>query len=235
VTELKTPALDRLLEVLSSPLAAELDRLVQDTRRTLEQEFEGRLQAALHEAQSTAATETEARLAEAVEQAKAGAQRKVGEELELQFKQRLEEALSQAKNEVSSERATLEQEVARWRVFAEAQLELLAATSQADVLSRFLNLTEPFAQDLALYIVKSGGLALWKTRGNTSFPDIISQETRDPDSYFKLIQVRGKTVAAVYAAAPFKPDGLDFLGTLLEREIEMFGLKLRLTPSKPNV
>lgn len=235
MTELKTPALDRLLEVLSSPLAAELDRLVQDTRRTLEQEFEGRLQAALREAQSTAATETEARLAEAVEQAKAGAQRKVGEELELQFKQRLEEALSQAKNEVSSERATLEQEVARWRVFAAAQLELLAATSQADVLSRFLNLTEPFAQDLAIYVVKSGGLALWKTRGRASFPDIISQETRDPDSYFKLIQVRGNTVAAVYAAPPFKPDGLDFLGTLLEREIEMFGLKLRLTPSKPNV
>jgi hypothetical protein len=42
-------------------------------------------------------------------------------------------------------------------------------------------------------------------------------------------------VAGVYAAAPFKPDGLDFLGTLLEREIEMFGLRLRLTPSKPNV
>ena len=235
MTELKTPTLDRLLEVLAPPLAAELDRLVQDTRRTLEQEFEGRLQAALREAQITAATETEARLAEAVEQAKAGAERKVGEELELQFKQRLEQALSQAKNEVSSERATLEQELARLRVFALAQLELLAATSQAEVLSRFLNLTEPFAQDLALYVVKSGGLALWKTRGSTSFPDIISQETRDPDSYFNLIQVRGNTVAAVYAASPFKSDGLDFLGTLLEREIEMFGLRLRLSPSKPNV
>ena len=80
---------------------------------------------------------------------------------------------------------------------------------------------------LALYVAKSDGLALWKSKGDGVFPQIISKETTDPDSYFSAIAIRGKTVAALCAAPPFKFDALDFLAAALERAIEVFGLKLR--------
>src|SRR5206468_11619925 len=50
-----------------------------------------------------------------------------------------------------------------------------------------------------VYVIKADGLALWKSRGDGAFPEIISQQTTDPESYFRAITVRGKTVAAVSA------------------------------------
>jgi len=52
--ELKTQALERVLEALSPALTAELDRVVQETRDALEQEFQERLQAAVREAEAAA-------------------------------------------------------------------------------------------------------------------------------------------------------------------------------------
>src|SRR5439155_26824683 len=84
-----------------------------------------------------------------------------------------------------------------------------------------------------LYVAKADGLALWKHRGNGAFPEIISQQTTDPESYFRPVVVRDKAVAAVCAVPPFKPEALDFLAASLERAIEVFGLKLRAPVPKP--
>ena len=61
--ELKTQALDRVLEALSPALAAELDRLVQETRdlarqetqEAMEQEFQFRIQSAIRETETAMA------------------------------------------------------------------------------------------------------------------------------------------------------------------------------------
>ena len=63
---------------------------------------------------------------------------------------------------------------------------------------------------------------------------MISHQTTDPDSFFRPVVVRGKTVAAVSAVAPYHADALDFLVNTVERAIEMFGLKLRSTIQKPS-
>jgi hypothetical protein len=68
---------------------------------------------------------------------------------------------------------------------------------------------------------------LWKSKGNGAFPEIISQQITDPESYFRILSVRGKTVGAICAAPSFKAEALDFLAASLERAIEGFGLKLR--------
>ena len=143
---------------------------------------------------------------------------------------KLEAVMNQFKNEWSVERTKLQGEVERWRMFAEAQRQLGEASSQPEILSRFLRLGQPFAEGLAVYVTKPDGLGLWKSKGAGAFPEIISQQTTDPDSYFRIISVRGKTVAAICAAPSFNADALDFLAASLERAIEVFGLKLR-TPA----
>jgi hypothetical protein len=230
--DVKTQALDRVLEALSSSLAAELDRVVQETRELLEQEFQARLRAAVRDA------EEETR-------------RQVTAELEQQFGARLEAAATRLRNEAAEERGKfeaamndlknewsvelnkVEDERERWRIFAETQRQLAEATSQSEMLSQFLDLVHPVAQGLALYVAKSDGLALWKSKGNGVFPGIISRETTDPESYFRTLSVRGRTVGAICALPPFQAGALDFLAASLERAVEVFGLKLRTLAPKP--
>jgi chromosome segregation ATPase len=140
---------------------------------------------------------------------------------------KLDASIDQLKQEWSAERARLQQEVQRWRAFAEAQQQLSDASSQPEILARFLGLAEPFAGSIALYVAKADGLALWKSKGEGAFPHIISQQTTDPESYFRAISVRGKTVGAICATPSFKAGELDFLAASLERAVEVFGLKLR--------
>ena len=64
--ELKTQALDRVLEALSPALAAELDRIVDETCQALEQDFQKRLQAAVGEAEASFIASAEAQLIRAV-------------------------------------------------------------------------------------------------------------------------------------------------------------------------
>ena len=271
--ELKTQALDRLLEALSPALAAELDRVVQETRETLEQEFQKRLQAAVREAETStaaaAAIQSDRSVAEAKEatrkqvteelekrfnsklaetreatqrqvteelerrfnsklaETREATQRQVTEELEKQFSSKLSDTTAQLKGDASAERARLQEQLDQWRTFAETHAQLAEASSQPEILSRFLKLARPFAAGLGLYVAKADGLALWKGRGDGAFPDIISRETTDPESYFRTITVRDKTVAAVCGVPPFKSEALDFLSTSLQHAIEVFGLKLR--------
>src|SRR5206468_1284817 len=97
----------------------------------------------------------------------------------------LEAESKQLKDEATSERAKLQQELSEWRTLADLPDELSKASSQPEILMKFLRLTQPFAQGLALYVTKKDGLALWKSRGKSVFPDIISQDTTDPESYFR--------------------------------------------------
>jgi hypothetical protein len=233
--ELKTQALDRALEALSPALAAELDRVVDETRQALEQEFQKRLQSAVRDAEAATRSAAEAQLARAVADAREATQKQVTEELEKQFSSKLADTTAQLTSEASAERARLQEQLDQWRVFAEAQRQLAEASSQPEILARFLKLARPFAKALGVYVTKKDGLALWKNRGEGAFPEIISQETTDPESYFRTITVRDKTVAAVCAVPPFRSEALDFLSSSLERAIEVFGLRLRAPVPKPLV
>ena len=243
--DVKTPALDRLFEALSPALSAELDRVVQETKETMEQEFQYRLQTAAREAESAAASARQAEVQQAIEQAKEEMRGQVSAELEQHFNRKLEAATAQGRQELSeertkleaamtqqkdewtSERVRLQQELAQWRALAELPDELSNASSQPEILLKFLRLSEPFAEGLAIYVTKKDGLALWKSRGNYVFPDIISQDTRDPESYFRTLSIRGRAVGAICAPPPFKIQSLDVLATSLERAIEVFGIRLQ--------
>ena len=233
--ELKTQALDRLLEALGPVLSVEIDRVVSETRGALEQEFQQRLEAAVRDAEDAARNAAGVQLQRAIAETRDATRQQVSEELETRFRQTLEDSANQLKSDFAAEQARLKEQINQWRIFAEIQRQLGEASSQPEMLARFLRLAEPFAGGLALYVTKADGLALWKARGNTIFPEIISEETRDPESYFRTISVRGKTVAAVCAAPPFKAEALEFLGSSMERAIEVFGLKLRAPAPKPVV
>lgn len=242
----RTQALDRVLEALSPALAAELDRVVTETRDALEKEFQKRLQTAVKDAETATQNAAQLQLQQAVVETRDAVQKQVTEQLEQQFKKTLETATNQLKktleatttqlkSEFSSERTRLQEQLDQWRIFAETQKQLADASSQAEILARFLKLAESFAPNLAVYVTKADGLALWKSRGKTIFPEIISEETTDPEFYFKAINVRGKIVAAVYGAPPHKAEALDFLTASMARAIEVFGLKLRTPVPKPVV
>lgn len=233
--ELKTQALDRVLEALSPALAKELERVVKETRDELEEEFQKRLQAAIREAQISFQKDVEAQLQRSIGETRESTRKQVSEELEQRFKKTLEDATKQLQSKWSEERAHLEDQLGQWRVFAEAQRQFADASTQAEILARFMKLAEPFASGLAVYVTKADGLALWKSHGETAFPEIISEGTTDPESYFRTMSVRRKTVAAVCAVPPCRTEIIDFLVSSMERAIEIFGLKLKNPASKPVV
>jgi hypothetical protein len=233
--ELKTQALDRVLEALSPALAAEIDRIVAETCQALEQDFQERLQSAVRDAEANFIVSAEAQLIRAVADAKETTRKQVTEELEELFRAKLADTATQLQSEASGERARLQEQLDRWRIFAETQRELAEVSSQPEMLARFLVLAQPFAAGLGLYVAKPDGLALWKSRGQGVFPEIISDETTDPQSYFRTIEVRGKSIAAVCGVPPFQADALDFLTSSLQYAIEVFGLKMWSPAPKPAV
>ena len=91
--ELKTQALDRLLEALTPALTAELDRVVAETREALEQEFQKRLQSAVRDAENEVRSAAEAQSNRAVADAREATRKQVTEELEGEFKNRLAETM----------------------------------------------------------------------------------------------------------------------------------------------
>src|SRR5713101_6935117 len=117
--ELKTQALDRVLEALSPALAAELDRVVAETRQALEQDFQKRLQAALRDA--------EAEMTRAVAEAKETTRKQITEELEERFRSHLADTIAQLKREAAEERERLQEQLDQWRIFAETQRQLSEA------------------------------------------------------------------------------------------------------------
>lgn len=229
--ESKTQALDRMLAALSPALSAELDRVVKETRDALEQEFTKRLQTAVQNTEEAMRTKSVADITRAVTDAKDTTTKEVTlqvtSQLETEFAQKLADTTKQLQSEAAAERARLQEQLEQWKTFADAQRQLAEAASQPEILSRFLRLAEPFAVGMGVYVAKADGLALWKSRGKGAFPEIVSQEVTDPEFYFRTIIVRGKAVAAVSAAPPFKAEAMDFMVASLERAIEVFGLRLR--------
>jgi hypothetical protein len=236
--ELRMQAVDRLLEALSPSLSAELDRILQEARQELEAQFETRLQAALRDAELATLHLAEVRLEEAVIEAR--------EAMRIQltdgFTDQLNMCVQQVREEMSAksdadmkaafanwavERTSLQEQLGRWHVYAEAQRQLSECTSQSEIVARLFKLSDPFTGSFAIYVAKSDGLALWKARGNRAFPELVSPDTIDPDLYFKPAVVREKMVAALCAVRPCKAESLDFLMSCFERAIESFGLKLR--------
>src|SRR5947209_4494275 len=84
--ELKTQGLDRLLEALSPALAAELDRVAQETRETLEREFQDRLRSAVEQAEAAAKTAAAAEFQQSAESAIEDLKR-MSEEADVRLKQ----------------------------------------------------------------------------------------------------------------------------------------------------
>src|SRR6185295_8733585 len=103
--KLKTQALDRLFEALSPALAAELDRVVQETREGLEEEFGKRLRAAVGDAESVVKGAGDSELRLAVAEAIEATKKKVTEELEAQFQAKLADTTTQLQEKALSERA----------------------------------------------------------------------------------------------------------------------------------
>ena len=67
--ELRTQAVDRMLEAVAPAFAAELDRVLQESRQQMEAEFQTRLQSALRDHELEVLHSAEVRLEEAVIQA----------------------------------------------------------------------------------------------------------------------------------------------------------------------
>jgi hypothetical protein len=246
-TDQRTHQIDRVLNAISPALSAEIDHMIDEKCAELEMQQHARLQHAIRETEETIRKQAEVERRNAVErvaeETRDIVRRQVSDELQAQFAQRLDETtrtltstheaeLQQARAEWAAERDRIQQQLEKWRSFAEAQKQLFDANSQGEILMRWLKLAEPFGSSIAVYTAKPDGLGLWKSRGQAVFPEVISQQTTDPDSFFMPIVVRGKAVAAVSALAPYHADALDFLVNTMERALETFGLKLRSTIQK---
>jgi hypothetical protein len=241
---------------MDSELAAELTRILDTTRQQLEEEFRKRLEGAVRDAESASANAVErerdlsaaearlqvtaelrAQFDQTLQQNTARMQADFDEQMSAATKQwgeekaRLQadfdEQRSDATKQWEQEKTRLQEQLNLWRTYADAQREMSESDTQAEILGHFLDRAEPFAPNLAVYVAKPDGLALWKTRGRMAFPNVVSKDTIDPDAYFKTIVVRERIVAAVCARYPLKPESLDFLSSALSRAIEAFGIRLQ--------
>ena len=230
---------DRLLNALSPALSAELERMLEEFRGSLDAEANVRLKKALldKEAEFRARAEEEERRVreETSEQVRA----EVATELEARFKAdlaaelevlkgRLKQGAQEAKERWKQERLELIAEAERWRLLAEFHRRVGDATSQVEILRRFVVAAERLSEGVALYLNKPDGLALWNTQGEAAaFPELISEDTIDPEWYFAPIVVQSRTVAAVCATGVKDRDSLVVIVDALKRAIENFGLRIR--------
>jgi hypothetical protein len=226
--------LDRILQAISPVLAAEIDQIVTETRQTLEIQFTERMQLAQAEHDDAVARSIEATR----ETVRNEVTREVTEALQAEFDVRSnarEDEFKKAANEWLLEKHRLAQQMETLQVLVDGQRQLAESSSQPEMLARWLRLAEGFARAVAVYTTKGDGLALWKSRGDASFPEIISEQITDPESYFRPIVIRQKTVAALSALPPYEAEPLDFLTSSMERAIAVFGMKLRAPLVKPAV
>src|SRR5436190_643287 len=257
--ELKTQTVDKILEALAPALSGELERVLQEVRQQQEEEFRKRLEDAIHDAEKAALQLAEAEKEKAVaevrakmtaefqtqkESAIADTREKVSADMRNAFQETLRQTIDQlgadfakqaqaTAQQWEAEKSSIQDQANLWRLYAQAPQQLSESGSQAEMLTGFLNLVEPFAGAVAVYVAKADGLALWKSRGKGAFPELVSKDTIDPESFFKALVVRDRTVAAVCAVPPYKVEPLDFLSSSLGRAIEGFGLKLKTAVPRP--
>ena len=167
------------------------------------------------------------------------------EQLRASMEQEAREAEARLKREASETAERLKEQaeevarqVDRWRLLAEFSRRIGDASSQVEILARFLKAAEQFSAGVALYLNKPEGLELWKSGGENAFPDLISEDTIDPEWYFSKIVVRDKTVAAICALGVEDRESLLVLVEGLTKAIENFGLRIRFfgppSSSEPN-
>ncbi|HEX5000678.1 MAG TPA: hypothetical protein VFY29_20815 [Terriglobia bacterium] len=252
----RTQTIERLMAALAPTVHAEVERTLEEAQKRLELEFESRLE----EVRLEAAAQTRQMMAGEVAQARAEgaetARREIAMAMEPRIRTLVEEARREARERMRAdleatasqnapqtavdstmereqliqERARLAEQLAEWRVLAGAELRLVEAGSQMEMLARFLKLAAGFAQSVAIYVARPEGLKLWKARGLAKFPPAISPQSAGT-LYFCPIMTRGRPVAAIAAAPTFRRDALDFLAASLERSITMLGLKLQDPPA----
>ena len=177
--------------------------------------------------------------AQAIAKERESVRENVTADLENEFKMELRTELSQLESRLKAdthragsqwklERTELIDQAEKWRLLAEFQRRLGDASSQVQILSRFLNASERFCAGVALYLNKPDGLELWKRKGEAAvFPELISPETIDPEWYFTPVVIRSKTVAAICAAGIEDRESLVMLVDVLKKTVESFGLRLR--------
>src|SRR5262245_66544495 len=87
--DVKIQSLDRVIEALSPVLGSELDRVVQETRDAVEQEFQARLDETIREANATTAS-VQDQAERTVEEGKEEVRRQINWKMEKQFSERLD-------------------------------------------------------------------------------------------------------------------------------------------------
>jgi hypothetical protein len=213
--------------------------MIDEFRQSLEAEAMVRLRQALRDKDA----ELGQLLEEAQQRVAAETTEKVTRAVTLELEERFRETLRHETDEVarrlsneaddagakwSQERSQLAGDAKRWRMLSEYQRKVGEASSQLEILRRFLRTAVTFAASAAVYLNKDDGLALWNAEGEAEvFPGAVSEDTIDPDWFFSKVVVRGKMVAAVGAAGVTDSDALHIMTDSLKRSIENFGLRLR--------
>ncbi len=238
-------SIDRLLEAAAPGLSTELDRMVDEFRATLEAEAKVRLKKALLDKDAehrTHAAQEDRRIRAATEQT---VRADVTALLEARFKKHLAaeldglrrtheneaaEVAEQRREEAqrwNNERTDLIAVAERWHSVADFQRRVGDARSQAEILRRFMATADHLSEGAAIYLNQPDGLELWKAQGETGFPDLVSEDTRDPEWFFAPIVIRSKTLAAVCAAGIADREAFGIITDGLRRAIENFGLRIR--------
>jgi hypothetical protein len=231
-------SVDRLLEAVGPHFSIELDRMLEEFRATLEAEANVRLKKALLDKEveyRARAAEDEERIREETGQT---VRAEVTAELEARFKdhlageldglkQTLQNEAREASQQWKQERLELIAEAESWRLMADFHRRVGDAASQTEILRRFLVTAEHLSEGVAIYLNKPDGLALWNAQGDTIFPDLVSEDTIDPEWFFTPIVVQSKTIAAVCALGITDRDAFGIITDALKRAIENFGLRIR--------
>lgn len=102
--------------------------MVQETRESLEQEYQSRLETAVREAEAAATSGVQEKIDSAVEQAKEETRRQVAAELDQHVSERVEAAIGQFRQEAAEERAKLEAELTQFRTEAAQERAKFEAT-----------------------------------------------------------------------------------------------------------
>jgi len=233
--ELEARDTERSSDSNEPALSEELGRIFGTARRAIEEEFRKRLAEA-------GSTEREQALTDA---------RLQSQELQRQFDETLQQTTSRLESESAqrmaefaqrmtasaaeweAEKARLTDELKVLRVLVDAQRKMAESGSQIEILGHFLDHAETFAPNLAVYVARADGLALWKTRGSAAFPGVLPKNPIDSEAYFKPIVVRDRTIAGVFGRHPLNSESLDFLCRALSQAIEAFGARLQNRAAKP--
>jgi hypothetical protein len=233
--ELETRDNENSSQSQDAALSAELSRILDTARQAIEDEFRQRLAAAVSDREQ-ALSEARLQISEELRRQSDETLQQTTLRLEAESAQRMAEfaqRMTETAAEWEAERARLTNELKILRAYTDGQRRMAESQSQIEILGHFLDYAETFAPNLAVYVTRSEGLALWRMRGTAVFPDIMSKASIDPEGYFKPIVVRDRIVAAVCARQPLNSESLDFLSRALSREIEAFGARLQGRAAKP--